>query len=467
MRRIRRDPAGFICNWLGDDLWKTQIAIAESVRDNRRTAVKSCHGSGKSFLSARIVLWHLHAHTDAIAVTTAPTYNQVRNILWRSLNNAVQRAKRSLLGRALVDRYEIGPEWYALGFKAEDTQSDRFQGFHSEHPLVVIDEAAGVAPTVYDALDAVMTSEDARMLLIGNPTNPEGEFHDAFHKNRGMYHTITISADDTPNFTSGRTVRPYLITPAWVEDAIGKHGEDSPYVQARVYARFPTVGDKNLIPLAWVEAAHARTLDAEPTEPLEAGLDVARYGDDENALCIRRGPQVVAEHAWSGLDTMETVGKVRDLLTKHPALAVLKIDVIGIGAGVHDRLRELSRAKQVPFEVQAVNVANASSKPERWPNLRHELWCGLRERFREGRVAGPLSDLTMGQLSSVKYSYDSTHSDRIVEGKEQMRRRGLRSPDRAEALLLAFAPARHTRPGRASSTEDEDTHLGAVGGRNF
>jgi hypothetical protein len=427
------DPAGWMREVLGADPWEKQMEVAEAVRDHRRVAVKSCHSSGKSFLAARLVIWWLHTHPNSIVVTTAPTHRQVESILWREVRHACARARRPLLGRCLTTRYEIGPTWYGLGFKSEDTRLDGFQGFHSEHPLVVIDEAAGVAEPVYQALDAIMTSEGARMLLIGNPTNPAGTFHDAFHRARLLYHTITIAAADTPNVRAGRTVRPYLVTQQWIDDAIAQHGEDSPYVQARVHAVFPAQGERTLIPLAWIEAAHARTIDEDPAAPWEAGLDVARFGGDANALCVRHGDRIVLETAWSGLDLMSTVGKVKSLLVDYPALAALKVDVIGVGAGVADRLREDG------YPVVDVNVAAASHRPHEFANLRHELWWELRERFRTGAVAGPLADATMGQLSSVLYGYDSRHSRPVVEGKEEMKRRGVRSPDRAEALLLAFA----------------------------
>lgn len=434
--RIRRDPVAFIQDWLGDDLWEKQAEIAEAVRDHRRTAVKSCHGSGKSFLAARIVLWFLHAYPGSIVLTTAPTFNQVANILWRNVGAAAQGTKKPLLGRPLTTRYEIAPDWYGLGFKAEDTKSDRFQGFHAEHAMVVIDEGAGVAETVYEALDAVMTSEAARMLIIGNPTTPAGTFYDAFHSARGLYHTITIAAADTPNIRDGRTVRPYLITQQWIDDAIAKHGEDSPYVEARVHARFPQLGDNNLIPLAWIEAANARTSN-EPTGELQAGLDVARFGGDMNALCIRHGVTVVHESSWSGLDTMQTVGKVKHILADFPPIEKMKVDVIGVGAGVADRLREDG------YPVVDVNVAAASRTPDEFANLRHELWWSLRERFRDGEVVGPIDDATMGQLSSVRYTYDSKHSRPVVESKQEMKKRGLRSPDQAEAMMLAFTNPPH------------------------
>lgn len=431
LTRIRAEPVAFMRDWLGADLWAKQIAVADAVRDYRRVAVKSCHGAGKSFLAGRIVLWFLHAYPYSIVITTAPTFNQVQNILWRQIRAAHGSAPRRLLGRCLQTFYEIAPDWYALGFKAEDTAPDRFQGFHAEHALVVIDEAAGVAEPVFEALDAVLTSESARMLLIGNPTNPAGTFYEAFHGARALYHPITIEAADTPNIQAGGVVRPYLITQQWIDDAIEKHGEDSPYVQARVYAQFPSVGDNTLIPLAWIEAAHARTVEPTP-HPLEAGLDVARFGGDENALCLRRGPQIVAEYAWSGLDTMATVGRVRELLAGHGDVTALKVDVVGVGGGVADRLRELG------YPVVDVNVGTAASDGEKWANLRHELWWELRERFREGAIAGPLLDVTQGQLASVRYKYDSRHTHPLIESKDEARKRGVKSPDRAEAVMLAF-----------------------------
>lgn len=432
MQRLRDEPAEWMTDWLGVDLWEKQVEIAESVRDHRRTAVKSCHGSGKSFLAARIVLWFLHAYPASIVLTTAPTNNQVKNILWRQIGAAAAATRKPLLGRPLTMTYDIAPDWYALGFKADDTAPDRFQGFHAEYALVVIDEAAGVVPPVFHALNAVMTSEKARMLLIGNPTAPSGTFYDAFHHARELYNCITIAAEDTPNLRAMQTVRPYLITQQWIDDAITEHGKDSPYVRSRVFAEFPGVGDDTLIPLVWIEKArHADTDDRDG--PVIAGLDVARMGGDENALCIRRGSAIVEMQTWTGVDTMATVGRVKSILANYTAIEAVNVDVIGVGAGVADRLREDR------YPVVDVNVASRSSDPEKWSNLRHELWWNLRERFREGTIGGQLDETTVGQLASIKYRYDSQHSHPVIESKDQAKKRGIRSPDRAESVLLAFA----------------------------
>lgn len=433
VRRAQRDPAAWLREWLGADLWAKQVEIAEAVRDCRRVAVRSCHSSGKSFLAARIVLWFLHAWPNSVVITTAPTFNQVQQILWRELRAAVRSSRLPLLGRCLQTQYDIAPTWYALGFKSEDTAPDRFQGFHAAHSLVVIDEAAGVAEAVYEALTAVLTSEESRLLLIGNPTSTGGRFYEAFHGARALYRTITIAAADTPNLQAGRTVRPYLITQQWIDEVIAEHGADSPYVQARVFAVFPGLGQNTLLPLQWLEAARHREGTPQDDDPLEAGLDVARFGDDSNAFCVRRGERVVAEHAWSGLDTMQTVGRTRELLAAHPGLRALKVDVVGVGSGVADRLRELK------YPVVDVNVGAGARDPKRFVNLRCELWWGLRERVRQGLLAGPIAEATIGQLATVRYSYDGTHTGPVIESKEQARKRGVKSPDRAEALLLAFA----------------------------
>lgn len=435
LRRIRADPAAFIREWLGADLWQKQVEIVEALRDHRRVAVKSCHASGKSYLSARAVIWFLHAFPDSVIITTAPTYNQVVNILWRSVNQAYAMAKAPLLGRCLQAQYEIAPGWYALGFKASDTTPDRFQGFHATHALVVIDEAAGVADSVFEALDAVLTSESARLLLIGNPTNAVGTFYDAFHRARGIYHTITIAAADTPNVQAGQTVRPYLITQQWIDDAIAKHGEESDYVRCRVRAEFPESDSNALIPLAWMEAADARRVEKHAGS-VEAGLDVARGGGDECSLAVRRGDEVLLHHSWSGPDTrdlMATVGRTRHILEPYRAeLSALKVDIVGIGAGVHDRLAELG------YPTVAVNAGASSSDHSKWQNLRCEMYWTMRELFHDGAIAGPLDDIAIGQGASIRGKYVSRYSMPVIESKDDAKARGVSSPDRFEALMLAF-----------------------------
>jgi hypothetical protein len=449
---IAADPAGWMRDTLGADLWEKQVEIAEAVRDHRRVAVKSCHGVGKSWISARIATWFLHAHPNSIVITTAPTDRQVRNILWREIRQ-IYASIRGLLGRCLQMGIEIAPNWYALGFKGDDASPDSFQGFHSDWILVIVDEAAGVAESVFEALDAMMSSEHAYLLYIGNPTSDSGTFRDAFNRNRALYHTITIKAEDSPNVVAGQVVRPYLITKAWVDETIAKYGEESPYVQARVNAEFPDSVSGSLIPLSKIEAAAAREL--EPSEPSYLGVDVARYGDDESVICHRRGPVFRIVHVGRGQETTQTAGAAvialraadwnrakalgvdaGDLRTVLKSLGlertIARVDGIGIGAGVVGDLKEADQ------EIEDMQAGGSSDDPEHFLNKRAEWYWGLRERFMADEIDIDDDQELIAQLSSIRYKFTSRGQVQI-ESKEDAKKRGVGSPDKADALAMAGA----------------------------
>ncbi len=450
------DVATFMSTVLGTQLWERQVEIGESIATHARTTVRSCHASGKSWSGARFVLWFLHTHPRSVVITTAPTTRQVRNVLWRNIRSAAARAIKPLLGRALVQEYQIDADWYALGFKGADENSDAMQGFHAEDILVVVDEAAGVAESVLVGLEAILTGAGARLLFIGNPTSMSGMFRRSFHTDQHLYNTITISAYDTPNFTTfgitrddmisgawkdklGDSPLPYpgLVDPRWVARQIELFGIDSPYVKSRVDAVFPSDDESVLIPLSHIDAADAEPQEPNPDSPLYAGIDVALTGD-ETTVCIRRGDVVLHEEQWRLPDLMESVGRAVSVLDRLGGKQInVRVDVIGMGQGFADRLRELG------FNVTGVNVGSASSDKEQWQNLRHELWWQLRERFREERIAPApgvsFTDVTKAQLSDIRFSFKSMYTKPVIEPKEETKKRTGMSPDRAEAMMLAFA----------------------------
>jgi phage terminase large subunit len=441
----------FIEDVLGFEMWDRQRDIVRSVEENRYTSVASCHGGGKTGISARIVIAFLHCRVPSVVISTAPTARQVQNVLWREINTAHRNARKPLLGRCLTMRYEIAPNWYALGFKAatagkRSDEADAWQGFHAENALVVIDEAAGVPESVFDTLEAVMSSENARQLLLGNPTSVSGTFRDSHHRNRTFYNPIKISAFDTPNLKADRTVIPALVTREWVETQIKKRGEKSPYVQSRIYANFPDLGINKLIPLSWIETANERTyMRSDEGRKLIAGVDVARYGDDESSLAVRRGPVLVRQHHWSGASITESANIVaHQLKLLRSEVGEIRVDAIGLGAGVADALRDKG------FDVWDVNASNKSSDSEEWPNFRHEMWWQLRERFNIElpRIAvdkdWELDEDTIAQLSDIEYSHkDTRFTGALIEPKEETKKRTGWSPDRAEALALCYC----TLPG--------------------
>jgi len=430
IRRSRRDPVWFVRHVLTVDPWAKQEAVLRAVRDYRRTAVRSCHGIGKTRVAAWVALWFLLTHPDSLVVTTAPTWHQVEHLLWREIRAAHVLSAYPLGSKPLKTEYTLSEQWYALGLSTNEPE--RFQGFHaaSGDILLICDEASGIEQTIFDAAEGFLTSDGARLLLIGNPTQLSGEFYTAFRS--PLYHKIHISAFDSPNLRAGAVVRPYLITPAWVEEKRIKWGEDSPLWSARVLGEFPTQGDDTLISLAWVEAAQARYAETLPGAPVELGVDVARFGSDKSVLILRRGPRVTIYQVIAKSDLMALCGAVIHALGETGATMV-KVDVIGVGAGVYDRCREQGKP------VAPINVAEAPRDTERFANLRAELYWNLRELLRDGQMALPPDDDLAGQLASIKYKFDS-RGRILIESKEDMRKRGLSSPDHADALALAFAP---------------------------
>lgn len=460
------NPVWWIREVLGHEPWEKQIEIIESVRDHRTTAVKSCHAAGKSFVAAESALWFLYTHKPSIVLTTAPTDRQVKGILWKEIRIAYQQAKRPLGGNLLTQELKLDGNWFAWGFTAPDYDPDRFQGFHEVYILVIADESSGVSDGIFEGIDGVLTSEQARLLMIGNPTNPTGRFARAFKS--PDTHKITISAFDTPNFTHfGITEQdilnntwegkitcempaPHLVTPRWVHERLHDWTAASPLWQAKVRAQFPSAGDDTLIPLHWIEAAIERDLPA--GAPSEIGVDVARFGSDETVIIHRQGSKARILEVLPMSDTMTTTGHaVIHIREKRAEIA--KIDAVGIGAGVFDRLNEMG------FPVEEMQSGASAKDKEQYANTRAEWWWGLRTRFEEGDIDIENDEILISQLSNMKYKVNSRGLI-LIESKEDMKKRGMSSPDRADALMLVFAKE---SLGRSELTLE---HAGGFGPQN-
>lgn len=350
-------------------------------------------------------------------------------MLWREINAVYYNSRIPLGGKPLTTELNIKPLWYAMGLSTD--KPERFQGFHSENLLLIVDEASGVSQQIYDAAEGALTSENARLLLIGNPTQLAGEFYTAFKS--PLYHKIHISYQDTPNFHAETVTRPYLITPAWVEEKRVHWGEGTPLWQSRVEGEFPEQGDDTLIPLPWIEAAQQRYAANAPAIIEHLGVDVARYGSDSSVIVSRGGRRAEIYKMLRKRSTMELAGAVVNALDETNAIRAY-IDEIGVGGGVVDRLKEQNKP------VVGVNVADNAKDGDRYINLRAEGYWNLREHFQAGTIDIPPDDRLSGELSNIKYAFDSKGRYKI-ESKEDMKARGLSSPDIADALMLAFLPA--------------------------
>ena len=431
-------PVAFAREILGVRLWEKQEEVLTALTENRRVAVKAGNGLGKGFCAAVAMLWFMYAHREtAIVLSTAPTFRQVRHILWRQIHRLYRPAAETLGGRMLDTRWELSDERYAMGLSADS--ADQFQGFHSPNMFIVVDEAEGVSDEIYEAIESVMTSADPLLLLIGNPTTMEGAFRRAFHEERALYRSITISALESPNVQAGRVVFPGLATAAWVEERREIWGEDNPVYRARVLGEFPEQGDDSLFNLRDIEAAVDRFPpspgpEGDASEPVILAVDVARYGSDRSVILRRRGDRVEGIQALRKMDTMQLAARVAASIREHEPVW-LHIDEVGVGAGVVDRLRELGH------QVRGVNVASRARQEKTYLNLRAEGYCTLAERFSSGRISIPADNQLIGELAAMRYGHDTQTNRLKIESKDDMRKRGLHSPDRADALMLAFLPA--------------------------
>lgn len=434
LEAVRRDPVGFCREVLRFEPWSRQAEILESVRDHRRTAVRSCHGPGKTACAARAVLWFLAANPGSRVVTTAPTWQQVKELLWREIAVAHSAAAGFFDGDLFDTRLELAPDWFAIGLSTD--RPERFSGHHAEHLLLVVDEASGVSEAIFEAAEGFLTGEGARVLLIGNPTSNSGTFHAAFHRDRADWNTVSISAFDCPAFTGEKVseeVGRRLVTRAWAEQAARKWGEGSPLYQVRVLGEFPSAADDTVCALGDVEVAQRQRV--EPGSPVIVSCDPARFGSDETVIAVRRGSRVRIAAAFAKADTMEVAGRMlrvaRDEVAKGGERPVLVVDDIGLGGGVTDRLRELGE-----FTVRPFNAASAASDPKEYPNRRSEMWFSFAERL--ATVDLDDDEQLAADLVAPRYAIDSK-GRRVVEAKADTKRRLGRSPDRADAVLMAFA----------------------------
>ncbi len=431
------DPVTFVQVFLGQKIWSKQIEILRSVAKYSHTAVKACHASGKTFIAAAIVLWWLATHPNGIVVTTAPTWLQVEKLLWGELHKLLRVSKIDF-PRASATSLQFDSKRFAIGLSTD--QGDRFQGFHGD-VLVVLDEATGVLAEIWESIHGISAGGEVHVVAIGNPLRASGPFYDAFTSGREGWNTITISAFDTPNL-AGLTPEtllalpeeeldnnpwPYLTTRRWVKERLQEWGEDHQLFESRVLGNFPQQSEDALFSLTWLEEAKART---EGEGELIAGLDVGGPGEDETALCLRRGPRIVKLMAWTQADPWGAV--VAALNPYKRELKAINVDAVGIGDGMAKHLRNEG------FPVNFVNVGSAPWDKKRFSNLKGEIYWQLRERARTGELAGLTDEKAIAQLVSIRYS----HSPRglvTIETKEAARKRGVKSPDRAEAIILAFA----------------------------
>lgn len=447
-RLWKRRPTEWAKERAGLELWSVQRQIIQSVRDNRNTAVHSCHEIGKSFIAAVTAAWWIdvHAPGEAFVVTTAPSDKQVKAILWREIGRLHKRL--GLMGRTNLSEWYIGKELVAFGRKPSDYDPTAFQGLHARHMLVILDEACGIPTDLWNAASTLAANENGRILAIGNPDEENGEFDMNCRANSG-WNVIGVGYEDTPNFT-GEDVSPelkeMLIHPHWVEERRNKWGENSALFLSKCRGKFPR-GTSPFVVIPVTHVERCQYLELPATHPIEAGIDVGA-GGDRTVIWLRHGPKAVEMREFVNPDPMETTGDLARSLREWQVTKV-KIDSIGIGWGIMGALRS-SSSRHNPTgtetthdaEVVGVNFGEGPTpgKEHLFLNKRAQTWWEVgRENSRLGLWdLAAIDEDTKQELTVPHYEILDNKGKVKIQPKEEIRGLIGRSPDSADALLLAF-----------------------------
>ena len=432
----RNDPVSFVTEVLGAKPLPWQIKFLDAIASGeRRISVRAGHGVGKSTVCSWALIWHMVTRYPQKSVVTAPTASQLFDALFSELKAWINKLPPALqeLFEVFSDRINMKASPESSFISARTSSADRpeaLAGVHSEHVLIVVDEASAIPESVFEAAAGSMSGHSATTILISNPTRNSGLFYQTHHTLASDWFRIHVSCVDNP-----------LVSSDFVAQIKATYGEDSNAFRIRVLGDFAAADDDTLIPASLVDSARVRDVPTSPSDDLVYGLDVARFGTDRTALCKRRGNVVLEIRSWGGLDLMQTVGQVVNE-AKNDNPSEICVDTIGLGSGVADRLREMG------YNVRDVNVSESSAMNPNANKLRDELWMSVKDWLETKTVKLPKDDTLRHELVAPRYTFTSSGKI-VVESKDSLRKRGMRSPDLADSLCLTFAGNAAMVGGRA------------------
>lgn len=431
------------------DEWQKDALM--DLAENPKVAIKSGQGVGKTGMEAVALLWFLTCFPYPRVVATAPTKQQLHDVLWSEVAKWQERSPllKSILKWTKTYIYMVGHEkrWFATARTA--TKPENMQGFHEDNMLFIIDEASGVADPIMEAILGTLSGGNNKLLMCGNPTKTSGTFYDAFYSSRWMYKCHTVSSEDSPRTSKDN-----------IKALIDRFGYDSNVVRVRVRGLFPKQEDDVFISLQLLEDAIKLELDSEEEagekeltpDRIDIGVDVARFGDDDTIIAQKLDkliPDLLIRH---GQDTMRTVGDIvkmyKELMDRFPNYSdyvYVKIDDTGVGGGVSDRLKEVKEEEKLDkLLVVPVNFAKKAPKSKSakfYDDIVTWMWSNVRDMLEDHELKLPDDAVLVGEFSTRKYHFISNGKQRL-ESKEDLKKRGLHSPDRADAVALACMPVR-------------------------
>lgn len=413
----------------GPDTWQKaqQDRVSESIlRDplgTVREAIASGHGIGKSAEVAWLILWAMSTRPHLNGVVTANTTTQLTTKTWRELalwhKRMINRHwfKWSATKFAHVDHPET---WFCNAVPNTEHNSEAFAGLHGQHVLIIYDEASGIPDLIWQVSEGAMTDPRAMWFVFGNPTKNTGKFREIFaNDSRWTRHQI-----------DSRTCK--MTNKSEIAEQIAEYGEDSDFCRVRIKGQFPRVGSMQFISSEICDTCMLSEARYESffQLPIVLGVDVARFGEDKTVIAVRQGRKVVELHRYRDLDTMQVAAKTVQAIREYSPTAVF-VDGVGIGAGVVDRLRMLGH------DIIEVNAGVKPNDEKTYYNKRAEMWDRMRIQMTEGMDIPNDADLRKA-LIGIEFGYDDKERMRL-ERKQDMKKRGLESPDDGDAIAYTYA----------------------------
>ena len=454
------DPVGFAVLVLGLRLCRAQRRILVAIARGRRVAIRSGQKTGKSTAFVAAALWWAATRPRARVLFTGPGNAQVKDVLWKELHRIVYDTKNlradgktvaEVLGVEPAIMPHTGMQWpdgrEIVGFVRESPTAT--QGFSGPEVLIIIDEASGVPDAIFEAHEG-NTAAEGRILAASNPTCNVGWFFEAFHTQLEFWDTIHLSSEDTPNITGEEEAIPGLAGPDWLKLQLEKYGRKNPAFIVRVLGDFAGTTSNTIVGLALLTKSHERRAQRLKDEvekgespnlaPLEYGVDVARFGDDDTTMAPRRGKRVYPLIVEHGLDGNGIAGVLlKDIRARRlpGEIPVVKIDGTGgWGTSPADILRAGHSHEVTVIEV---NSSCKADDEELYTNTRSQMHFGVAQWLEDGGELPEDKKLDV-ELLAPTYSFDARRRY-VVEPKAAIKKRIQRSPDRADAVALSIYKA--------------------------
>ena len=438
-----KSPLLFVDECIGAKPSSQQAEALKAFGKTKRMSIRSGHGVGKDTLVSWLILWFMSTRSYPKVACTAPTARQLGDILWSELSKWLRQSKVAdefVLQKDKLFHKAAPKEWWCRAISpsvkaSKEDQAETLAGLHGDHLLIVVDEASGVPDPVFIPLEGAMTQEDNMVILIGNPTKNHGYFHDT------QFHPVISKKWTKFHWDSRDSTN---VSSEMVQYFRDKYGEESNVFRIRVAGEPPIDDESSFIQLSWAQQCIGNDIEVDEEWPMYLGVDVARYGDDSSIILPRRGNKI---YPWETFRGVHTIHLAQHIVRTHIDLEAdgVGVDEIGVGGGVVDWLSDDPRGlgSRVTY---GINVANAATDSKQYYRLRDELWGLVRDKCMKAKFSFPDEMMRVGsidinigeelanELASPKYNMDKGPIK--VESKQDMKKRGVMSPNIADALCI-------------------------------